>query len=138
MLTGLVRTARTLLRGSVRSKHSLDRSRVPVLREEDVVEQFVHGSGPGGQAVNKLSNCVVLRHVPTGVVVRCHESRLQHENRRLARELLVEKLDDLLNGDQSLSAQRLRRAQDRQLRSAQRKARLRQLRTQFKDREGLA
>ncbi|KAM7301988.1 mitochondrial translation release factor in rescue isoform X1 [Ixodes scapularis] len=142
MLTGVLRAAgtsaaRLLLRGSMRSKHSIDRSRVPVLKDEDIVEQFVHGSGPGGQAVNKLANCVVLCHTPTGVVVRCHESRLQHENRKLARKLLVEKVDEHLNGDMSVSAQKLRWAQSKELKSSQRKARLRELRRQFKEREGL-
>lgn len=47
-------------------KHTIDRSKVPVLIETDLEEQHVRGSGPGGQSVNKTSNCVVLKHVPTG------------------------------------------------------------------------
>jgi len=47
-------------------KQNIDLSKVPVLDEKDLREQFVHGSGPGGQNVNKLSNCVVLKHLPTG------------------------------------------------------------------------
>lgn len=43
---------------------------LPVLNEDDLEEQFVRGSGPGGQATNKTSNCVVLRHVPSGIVVK--------------------------------------------------------------------
>lgn len=43
---------------------------LPFLNEEDLEEQFVRGSGPGGQATNKTSNCVVLKHIPTGVVVK--------------------------------------------------------------------
>lgn len=50
----------------VRSKHTLDYSRVPILNECELSEQHVRGSGPGGQAVNKTANCVVLKHVPTG------------------------------------------------------------------------
>ena len=42
----------------------------PELRPEDLEEEFVRGSGPGGQSVNKTSNCVVLKHVPTGTVVK--------------------------------------------------------------------
>lgn len=41
-----------------------------VLNEDDLEEQFVRGSGPGGQATNKTSNCVVLRHIPSGIVVK--------------------------------------------------------------------
>lgn len=43
---------------------------LPVLNEDDLVEQFVRGSGPGGQATNKTSNCVVLKHIPSGIVVK--------------------------------------------------------------------
>jgi hypothetical protein len=50
------------------SKHTVDYSRVPKLKEEELDEQFVKGSGPGGQAVNKTNNCVVLLHKPTGSV----------------------------------------------------------------------
>lgn len=48
-------------------KYQID---LPVVHEEDLDEQFVRGSGPGGQATNKTSNCVVLRHIPTGIVVK--------------------------------------------------------------------
>lgn len=40
------------------------------LEEGDLEEQFVKGHGPGGQATNKTSNCVVLKHVPSGLVVK--------------------------------------------------------------------
>lgn len=43
---------------------------LPVLSEDELEEQFVRGSGPGGQATNKTSNCVVLKHIPTGIVVK--------------------------------------------------------------------
>lgn len=40
------------------------------LEEDELEEQFVRGSGPGGQATNKTSNCVVLKHNPSGIVVK--------------------------------------------------------------------
>lgn len=46
---------------------------LPVLNEDDLREQFVRGSGPGGQATNKTSNCVVLKHTPSGIVVKVCE-----------------------------------------------------------------
>lgn len=52
---------------SVRNKYTLDYSRVPKIKEEDLDEQFIRGSGPGGQAVNKTNNCVLLLHKPTGM-----------------------------------------------------------------------
>jgi protein subunit release factor B len=51
---------------SVCNKYTLDYSRVPKLNEEELDEQFIKGSGPGGQAVNKTNNCVLLLHKPTG------------------------------------------------------------------------
>lgn len=44
------------------------------LSEDDFTEKFVRGSGPGGQSINKTSNCVKLKHV-TGVMVSCQETR---------------------------------------------------------------
>lgn len=40
------------------------------LKEEDLEEDFVRGSGPGGQSVNQTANCVVLKHRPSGIVVK--------------------------------------------------------------------
>lgn len=49
-------------------KHTIDHSKVPEINEQDLIEQFIRGSGPGGSAVNKNSNCVVLTHTPTGEI----------------------------------------------------------------------
>ncbi|XP_072908099.1 mitochondrial translation release factor in rescue isoform X1 [Hemitrygon akajei] len=48
---------------------------LPVVAEADLDEQFVRGNGPGGQATNKTSNCVVLKHVPSGIVVKSYSSQ---------------------------------------------------------------
>lgn len=78
-----------------------DQIDLPVLNEDDLEEQFVRGSGPGGQATNKTSNCVVLKHVPTGIVVKCHQTRSVETNRKRAREILREKLDVSYKGEDS-------------------------------------
>lgn len=62
------------------------------IREEDLEERFVRSSGKGGQHVNKTSTCVWLRHIPTGVEVKCMAERSQSMNRFLARRELVEKV----------------------------------------------
>lgn len=41
-----------------------------VLCESQLEEKFVKGFGKGGQKVNKTSNCVELKHIPTGVTVK--------------------------------------------------------------------
>ena len=55
------------------------------VREQDLVERFVHSSGPGGQNVNKTSTAVYLKHLPTGIEVKAQTSRSQALNRYLAR-----------------------------------------------------
>lgn len=60
--------------------------------EKDIIESFVHSSGPGGQNVNKVATCVVLNHLPTGTQVKCQEARTQKQNRLLARALLLKKI----------------------------------------------
>lgn len=59
----------------------------------DIEERFVRSSGPGGQNVNKVSTCVVLIHRPTGLLVKCQESRSQSLNRFYARRILLDKIE---------------------------------------------
>ncbi|XP_031712626.1 mitochondrial translation release factor in rescue [Anarrhichthys ocellatus] len=73
----------------------------PVLNEDELEEQFVRGSGPGGQATNKTSNCVVLKHIPSGTVVKCHQTRSVDINRKRARDIMREKLDVVYKGELS-------------------------------------
>jgi protein subunit release factor B len=63
------------------------------IREDDLEESFTRSSGPGGQHVNKVSTAVTLRHRPTGVSVTVQDSRSQAQNRRLARERLLDAID---------------------------------------------
>ncbi|HLO24553.1 MAG TPA: peptide chain release factor-like protein [Geobacteraceae bacterium] len=63
------------------------------IREEDLEEKFVRSSGKGGQHVNKSSTCVWLKHLPTGIEVKCMEERSQSLNRFLARRELAERIE---------------------------------------------
>lgn len=64
------------------------------VREEDLEEVFARSGGPGGQNVNKTSTAVQVTHRPTGLTVRCQETRHQGRNRRLARELLLDRIEE--------------------------------------------
>ncbi|MFM2295184.1 MAG: hypothetical protein RLZZ350_1597 [Verrucomicrobiota bacterium] len=63
------------------------------VREADLEESFVRSGGNGGQNVNKVSTCVMLVHRPTGVQVKCQDTRQQGMNRLLARKLLLDKIE---------------------------------------------
>ncbi len=76
------------------------------IREEDIEESFIRSGGKGGQKVNKTSTCVYLKHLPTGIEVKCQEERSQALNRYRARAILVKKVGDLIQGRES--AERLR------------------------------
>jgi len=63
------------------------------IREDDLEESFTRSSGPGGQHVNKVATAVTLRHRPSGISVTVQDSRSQAQNRRLARERLLDAID---------------------------------------------
>ena len=69
------------------------------------------GFGPGGQKTNKSNNCVILTHLPTGEVVKCHDAREQSTNRGIARKILYERLDLFLNPDSSTVSVRILKKQ---------------------------
>jgi peptide chain release factor len=69
------------------------------LRREDVVEQFIRASGPGGQKVNKTSSAVYLRHLPSGIEVKAQKDRSQAINRFLAWRLLADRLEAMQSGE---------------------------------------
>jgi len=92
------------------------------IEEKDIVEKFVRSMGHGGQKVNKTSSCVYLRHVPTGIEVKCSEGRSQSLNRFFARRRLVEKVEGLLLGSRSAAEQERSRKRKQKARR-QRRAR---------------
>ena len=76
------------------SEELLLRMRRAKIYERDLIERFIRGSGPGGQKVNKTSSCVQLRHIISGIDVKCQESRSLMANRIQARNLMCSILED--------------------------------------------
>ena len=82
------------------------------LHEGEFEETFVRSGGNGGQNVNKTSTCVMLLHRPTGLRVKCQESRHQGRNRFRARELLITRLEEIVQSRKAaarMEAEKLRR-----------------------------
>ena len=101
-----------------------ERMRTLGVSEADLDERFLPSSGPGGQRANKVSTCVVLRHRPSGLEVRCQRERFQVLNRFLARRVLLDRLEAQRLGRLSEEAQRIakiRRQKRRRSRRAKNK-----------------
>ncbi len=96
------------------------------IREQDIVESFIRSKGPGGQNVNKTSTCVYLKHLPTGIEVKCQKERSQVLNRYLARKILTNKIETMVMGRESSERQRIEKIR-RQKRRRSRKAKLKVL-----------
>ena len=105
--------------------NALKAQRKPVeLKQEDILEQNVRGSGPGGQCVNTSSNKIRLIHKPTGIVVESHKNRETILNRKDAMKKLINKLDNLINGSASmenLEAMKIRERKRKQRKEAKKK-----------------
>ncbi|MBL9133182.1 MAG: peptide chain release factor-like protein [Verrucomicrobiaceae bacterium] len=65
------------------------------IQEDDLEESFIRGAGAGGQKINKTSSTVVLRHIPSGIEIRCQRERSQSQNRHQARVELCDRLESI-------------------------------------------
>lgn len=62
------------------------------LDENDLEIQATGAGGPGGQHVNTTNSAVIVKHVPSGIQVRCQDERSQHKNKARALQILRAKL----------------------------------------------
>jgi len=76
---------------------------------KEVRETFCAAGGPGGQNVNKVASQCQLLHEPTGILVRCMETRSAAQNKVRAWQILRSKLYALrkAEADKNRSDQRL-------------------------------
>jgi protein subunit release factor B len=94
------------------------------IREEDLVEKFIRGSGSGGQKINKTSSCVYLLHTPSRIEIKCQRERSQSLNRFFARRELCDRLEERIRGEKSRrrqAAEKIRRQKRRRSRRAKEK-----------------
>ena len=77
------------------------------IKEGDIEESFIRSGGPGGQKVNKTATCVYLKHLPTGIGVKCSKARTQALNRYHARATLADKVEAQIKGRESEEARRI-------------------------------
>jgi protein subunit release factor B len=96
------------------------------VREDDILEKFIHGGGKGGQKINKTASAVYLKHLPTGIEVKTQASRSQILNRFLARRILVDKIEEKVLGKRAEEEQRVEKIR-RQKRKRSRRAKARML-----------
>jgi protein subunit release factor B len=96
------------------------------IREQDMIEKFVRSQGKGGQNVNKVASCVYLKHIPTGIEVKCQQERSQSLNRFLARRIMADKIESLIVGQKTEEQQRIEKIR-RQKRKRSRRAKLKML-----------
>ena len=90
----------------------------------DIEEQFVRGSGAGGQKINKTNSSVWLKHLPTGIQVKCQDFREREANRKRAYRLLILKIEAEILGKRSVIAKamfKLRKQKKRRSRRAKEK-----------------
>ncbi len=94
------------------------------INESELIEKFIVGSGKGGQKLHKTASTVYLKHLPSGLEIKCQESRSREDNRYFARQRLCEKLHSLISDEKTKEQQKSekikRQKQRRSRRSKQR------------------
>lgn len=88
--------------------------------DTDVIEKFIIGSGKGGQKLHKTSSSVYLKHIPSGIEIKCQDSRSREDNRYYARLRLCEKLHITLSDEKTKEQQRVEKLKRQKKRRSRR------------------
>lgn len=116
------------------------------IKPEDIEEQFIRSSGSGGQKINKTSNAVRLKHIPTGIEVKTQRHREREKNRMSAYKLLINKIEELVRGKESEKAKKIyklrkqkqkrsKRAKEKMLELKKRKSKIKETRKNVQNTE---
>lgn len=93
------------------------------IQESDLKEIFIIGSGHGGQNLHKTSSCVNIMHFPSGISIKCQQSRSRESNRYYARKRLCEKIETITLLENSQKRQEIEKIR-RQKRKRSKRAKL--------------
>lgn len=98
-----------------------DRMNALHIEEQDLIEKFILGSGNGGQKLQKTASTVYLKHIPTGLEIKCQESRSREDNRYFARMRLCEQFQAAYSNEKTkeqLRIEQIRRQKKRRARKS--------------------
>lgn len=94
------------------------------IQEGDLIEKFILGSGSGGQKINKTSSCVYLKHIPTGIEIKCQRERSRELNRYYARRELCDRIEEKIahkKSERQQMIEKIRRQKRRRSRKSKEK-----------------
>ena len=75
--------------------YEIENNKTFEIDERDIRYQATKSSGPGGQHVNKVSSAIRVIHKPSNTQVLVTDSRSQHQNKKIAKQRLQEKVAEL-------------------------------------------
>jgi protein subunit release factor B len=90
------------------------------INEDDLIEKFILGSGKGGQKLHKTASTVYLKHIPSGIEIKCQESRRREDNRYFARVLLCEKRHAIVSDEKTKEQERIEKLKRQKKRRSRR------------------
>jgi len=90
------------------------------INEDSLIEKFIIGSGKGGQKLHKTASTVYLKHIPSGIAIKCQESRSRENNRYFARVRLCEKYHAIISDAKTKAQQKVEKLKRQKKRRSRR------------------